>query len=119
MNPNDVAPMIVATTLILVGGGVALLRPIAKRLGDYLETMTRMKREEPKPVLDERVIETLDRIDQRLRLVEERQDFMDALISRPQARQLEPPSNQGSQRRLQARPDVLDYAGPDEPGGAS
>jgi len=81
MNPNDVAPMIIAATLILVGGGVALLRPITKRLGDYLETITRAGRQQP-PALEPRVVETLERIEDRLRLLEERQDFTDALLRR-------------------------------------
>jgi hypothetical protein len=112
MNPSDVAPMIVGVTLILVGGGVALLRPIAKRLGAYLETVTRAKRDEPKPVIDERMVETLERIEQRLRLVEERQDFTDALLSRQKARELEPDSGPGAERRLRAGADMLDYPGP-------
>lgn len=81
MNPNDVAPMIVGMTLILVGGGVVLLRPITRRLGDYLETITRARRQEP-PAVEPRVMETLERIEDRLRMLEERQDFTDALLRR-------------------------------------
>ena len=37
MNPQDVAPMIVFTTLIVVTGGVVLLRPLVRRLGDLID----------------------------------------------------------------------------------
>jgi hypothetical protein len=85
MNPNDVAPMIVATTLIIVTGAVALLRPIAKRLGAYLEAVTFEKQKQPQKTIEPRIVETLERMDERLRLLEERLDFTDSLLSRTAA----------------------------------
>ena len=84
MNPNDVAPMIVATTLIIVTGAVALLRPIAKRLGAYLEAVT-FEKQKPQKTIEPRIVETLDRMDERLRLLEERLDFTDSLLARPES----------------------------------
>jgi hypothetical protein len=84
MNPNDVAPMIVATTLIIVTGAVALLRPIAKRLGTYLEAMT-FDKQKPQTSIEPRIVETLERMDERLRLLEERLDFTDSLLARNEA----------------------------------
>jgi len=86
MNPSDVAPMVVAVTLTVVTGAVILLRPITKRLGDYLEALTRARRE-PEPSIEPRILETLDRIEERLRLVEERQEFTDALLRRGETRE--------------------------------
>ena len=40
---DNVAPMIVAVVLILTVGGVAVLRPIAKRISDLLELYARDK----------------------------------------------------------------------------
>jgi len=81
MNPNDIAPMIVGTTLILVTGGVVLLRPLTKRLGDYLETLTRARRA-PQAAIEPRIVETLERMEERLRMLEDRQDFTDSLLNR-------------------------------------
>ena len=36
---EDIAPFVVAITLILTVGGVAILRPISKRAGDLLASM--------------------------------------------------------------------------------
>jgi hypothetical protein len=109
MNPADIAPMVVAVTLIVVGGGVALLRPISKRLGAYLEAATRARREGP-PALEPRVMETLERIDERLRLVEERQDFTDALLNRPSRREriAAPARTSDDAAGRHAQADVLD-----------
>jgi len=80
MNPNDIGPMIAMLVLTVVVGAVILLRPITKRLGDLLEVMI-TERRRPVPSLEPRLQETLERIEERLRLVEEKQDFTDALIA--------------------------------------
>jgi len=81
MNPGDVAPMVVGLTLIVVTGGVLVLRPLARRLGDYLETLIASRRAEQSLPRDPRLQESLDRLEERLRLVEERQDFTDAMLA--------------------------------------
>jgi hypothetical protein len=76
-----IAPMIVMCTLILTTGGVLILRPIAKRLGGYLEAATQSKLR-PSPDADlARIHDVLSSIDGRLNQLEERQDFAEALIS--------------------------------------
>lgn len=82
MNPNDIAPMVMGLTFMVVGGGVLILRPIARRLGDYLEVLVANRRAQIQPSTDRRVVETLERVEERLRLIEERQDFTDAMLAR-------------------------------------
>lgn len=78
---EEIAPMIVMCTLILTTGGVLVLRPIAKRLGSFLDAVTAAKlRPSPEPDLV-RIHEVLSSIDSRLNQLEERQDFAEALIS--------------------------------------
>ena len=82
MNPSDIAPMVVGLTFMVVTGGVLILRPIAKRLGDYLETLAAARRAQLQQPTDRRLVETLERVEERLRLLEERQDFTDAMLAR-------------------------------------
>jgi hypothetical protein len=78
---DEIAPMLVLLTLILTTGGVILFRPLAKRLGDLLEIMAQQRRavrENDAGVQMREVVETLNA---RIALLEERQDFTDALLS--------------------------------------
>ena len=79
---NEVAPMIVAVVLFLTIGGVLVLRPIAKRIGDLLEIYARDRQAglegEVHQMRD--LVETLNA---RLQLLEERQDFTDRLLAAP------------------------------------
>ena len=79
---EDIAPFIVAVTLILTVGGVAILRPIAKRVGDLLEAMAKEKRE-PRRMLDDshRMVELMESLHARLERLEQRQDFTDSLLN--------------------------------------
>ena len=75
MNPNDVAPMVVAVVLVLTGGAVLLLRPLAKRLGSYLDMLVDERRRTGGPdpveqVPDTRVVNALDNLDRRLARLE-------------------------------------------------
>lgn len=45
MDWDVIAPMVIMVVLTLTVGGVLLLRPIAKRLGDIVELMLRGKQE--------------------------------------------------------------------------
>lgn len=74
------APMLVAVVLILTVGGVILLRPLSKRIGDLLEAMTD---ERKNPSLQEELHHIrghLDTLGSRLSLLEERQDFQEKLL---------------------------------------
>lgn len=78
---QELAPMIVMCTLILTTGGVLVLRPIATRLGSFLDAVTAAKLR-PSPEADlVRIHDVLSSIDGRLNQLEERQDFAEALIS--------------------------------------
>jgi hypothetical protein len=78
---DAIAPMIVACTLILTTGGVLVLRPIAKRLGLYLDAMTQARLRATPEADMARIHDVLSSIDGRLNQIEERQDFAEALIS--------------------------------------
>jgi hypothetical protein len=89
MNPQDIAPMILGLAMMATIGGVILFCPLTKRLGDLLELMIKERRTQPLP--DSRLKETLERMDERLHMLEERQDFTDALIAQPaRSRSLSP-----------------------------
>ena len=97
----DVAPAIVMITAILTTGGVLILRPIAKRLGMLLEVMTQQKLRAAaaEPGEQARIRELLTSIDSRLTLLEERQDFAEALISAGDTKLLSIQSAQHAQER--------------------
>ncbi|MET0398717.1 MAG: hypothetical protein ABW277_18145 [Longimicrobiaceae bacterium] len=77
--------MMVPITAILTTGTVMLLRPISKELGGLLQAMTqeRKLRAAPAPAAPDmtQVRDLLSNIDSRLSLMEERQDFAEALLS--------------------------------------
>lgn len=88
-----IAPMVVAIVMFLTIGGVLVLRPIAKHLGAYLEALTRQSLEGDHRADMAQLRDVLETIDQRLHLLEERQDFNDRLLaerSRDATRRLEP-----------------------------
>ncbi len=82
MDWDVIAPLITVVVLILTVGGVLLLRPIAKRLGDIAELMLREKREGAEGEL-RRMGDLLENVDARMRLLEERQDFTERLLGSP------------------------------------
>lgn len=75
-----IAPMVVAVVMFLTIGGVLILRPIAKHLGAYLEALTRQQLEGDRNAELNQLRDILETIDQRLHLLEERQDFNDRLL---------------------------------------
>jgi hypothetical protein len=96
---DQLAPMIVMCTLILTAGGVLILRPIAQRLGAFLDASTQNKLR-PSPDADlARIHDVLSSIDGRLNQLEERQDFAEALISASDPKMLSvPPSLRAPER---------------------
>lgn len=77
---NNVAPMIVAVVGCLTIGGVLVLRPIAKRVGDILEMMAREKQSGLGSDVGH-IRDLLETMNARLQLMEERQDFTERLLS--------------------------------------
>lgn len=102
MNPNDVAPMVAIVTLTVVTGGVLLLRPLVRRLGDLIQLMVEERRRELKPsqpAMDsERIVDVLESIENRLARLEEKQTFTDAILAggSPQARPRIPDATPGT-----------------------
>lgn len=91
MDWDIIAPMIVAIVLIVTAGGVAILRPLAKRVSELLELFARDRHHGVQHELVQ-VRELLETMDARLQLVEERQDFTERLLSSGETKQPEPGS---------------------------
>lgn len=77
---TEIAPMIVAVVLILTVGGVTLLRPIARRVGELLEIMARDKQSGLENDVGH-MRDLMETMNARLQLLEERQDFTERLLS--------------------------------------
>jgi hypothetical protein len=95
---EQIAPMIMGIVFTVTVGGVILLKPIANKLGHLLEAMAK-ERSEPRAVEELRHIrELLETMNGRLSLLEERQDFTDALLHDPdrRSRKLKGGSGEGS-----------------------
>jgi len=75
-----IAPMIVSIVLFLTIGGVLILRPLALRVSELLELYARDRTQGADRELAQ-VRELLESMDARLRLMEERQDFTERLLS--------------------------------------
>ncbi len=82
MDPEILAPLILTVVLTLTVGGVLLLRPIAKRLGDIVELMIRGRQGEGEGEL-RRIGDLLETVSARMALLEERQDFTERLLASP------------------------------------
>ena len=80
MDWDAIAPMIVAVVFILTVGGVAVLRPIAKRVSDLLELYARDKQSGLENDVGQ-IRDLLETMNARLQLIEERQDFTDRLLT--------------------------------------
>lgn len=92
---EEIAPMIVAVTLIVTIGGVSLLRPLSKRLGDLLELRAKQARGEIEDPKLDRMEQLFESMSSRLALLEERQDFNEALLrSRADRQELPSPKNE-------------------------
>ena len=91
MNSGDVAMMSVLITLIVTSGAVLILRPVAKRLGELLHAMTEQRLRQPQvqPEMAQ-IRDLLTGIDGRLSLLEERQDFAEALMASGERRGIQP-----------------------------
>jgi hypothetical protein len=83
MDPDSIAPMVMAMTLFITTGLVLILRPISKRLGSYLEVLAEERRRAnaAPPPDDTRVLNALENIERRMARLEERQAFTDALLA--------------------------------------
>lgn len=95
-----IAPMIVAIVMFLTVGGVILLRPLSRRLGDLLEAMAR-ERTEGLPRVEDQLGTMRDLLEaqgERIALLEERVDFTEALVGGEERRRLAGGDDPGSGR---------------------
>lgn len=101
MYSGDIVILTVMVTAIVTTGGVLIFRPISKRLGTLLEVMTQQKLRagHADPHDNVRIRELLTSIDSRLTLLEERQDFAEALISAGDTKLLSVQAAQHAQER--------------------
>lgn len=76
-----IAPMVISTVFILTVGGVILLRPVMKRLGALLDVLALQKTKSPDEE-NRRLRETVETMNERMTLMEERLDFAERLIGR-------------------------------------
>ena len=79
MNWDAIAPMVISVVFILTAGGVAILRPIAKRVSELLELYARDRHEGLESDVH-RLKDLLETMNARLHLMEERQDFSERLL---------------------------------------
>lgn len=77
------APMVFAVILTLTIGGVILLKPIANKLGHLLEAMAKEKNEPQLGPDIGHLRDLLETTNARLALLEERQEFTEALLNDP------------------------------------
>jgi len=77
---SEIAPMVVAIVFILTVGGVAILRPIAKRVSELLELYARDRQSGLENDVSQ-MRDLLETMNARLQLIEERQDFTDRLLT--------------------------------------
>jgi hypothetical protein len=90
------APMVIGVILTLTVGGVILLKPIANKLGHLLEAMAK---EKSAPQLGSEVghlRDLLETTNARLALLEERQEFTEALLNNPDRPRRRLESNTGT-----------------------
>ncbi|MBI4544750.1 MAG: hypothetical protein HY703_06130 [Gemmatimonadetes bacterium] len=81
MDWSNVAPMIVSVTLIVTIGAVILLRPLSKKLGDFLEAVT-LEKQKAGGSRDEGLLrQEMARLETRLSVVEERLNFAESLLT--------------------------------------
>lgn len=92
---ENIVMAIVTVTFFLTIGGVLVLRPIAKRVGDLLEVMTRERLDPSRAKEMEHVRDLLETINSRMSLIEERQEFTDRLLESGRRPRLESPDQTG------------------------
>lgn len=87
MESADIVGMVMGIFFFVTAGAVLILRPIAKRLGSYLEVLAeeRLNRRvvEPAPQAADtaRLAAALESIEHRLAKIEEQQEFTERLLA--------------------------------------
>ncbi|MHC4780940.1 MAG: hypothetical protein ACYTFG_20400 [Planctomycetota bacterium] len=76
---------LMTVTLTLTIGGVILLKPLMRNLGNFLQAKADERRGsfQGSPEDWDRLAGSLETLDERLQAIEERQDFTEKLLSKP------------------------------------
>jgi hypothetical protein len=76
---------LMTVTLVVTIGGVILLKPLMRNLGNYLEAKAGERKvlEDGTPADWDRLVSGLEAVEKRLQAIEERQDFTEKLLSKP------------------------------------
>lgn len=90
MDWDWIATMVMIMVVVATVGGVVLLFPVSRRLGALLEAMTQERRNSPevRSALT-RVRRSVEALEDRLELLEEKQDFTEKLLDDRNRRRLE------------------------------
>ncbi len=94
MNWEALAALVVPVVFIVTVGGVVLFRPLMKRLGTLLDAIA-LEKTRSSPAEVERLQDVIAAMNERMSLLEERQDFTERLIDRGTSR--------GSAERVEER----------------
>ncbi len=81
MEWEALAALVVPVVLIVTVGGVVLFRPLMKRLGTLLDAIA-LEKTRSSPAEVERLQDVIAAMNERMSLLEERQDFTERLIDR-------------------------------------
>ena len=76
------APMLVMIVGIMTAGGVIIFRPLSSRLAELLSVLTQERLKGASTQENLRLQETIAMLEQRLSLLEERQNFAESLLDR-------------------------------------
>jgi hypothetical protein len=100
-----IVPMIFAVILTLTIGGVILLKPMSNKLGTLLEAMAKEKNEPQLSNEISHIRDLLETTNARLALLEERQEFTEALLSDPERRRARLPGVASQESQDSGRPE--------------
>lgn len=75
-----IAPMVISIAFFVTVGGVLVLRPISKRVGDLLEAYARDRQSGLEGEIHQ-LRDLLETVSARMELMEDRQDFAERLLS--------------------------------------
>jgi tetrahydromethanopterin S-methyltransferase subunit G len=94
MDSEDIVGMVMGIFFFVTTGAVLILRPIAKRLGSYLEVLAEERRNRRVPQAAvapdaARLAAVLESIEHRLAKIEEQQEFTERLLAERNAPQIQ------------------------------
>ena len=96
MDWDWIALMVMIMVVVATVGGVVLLLPVSRKLGGLLEAMTRERQDSPQVrSAIARLRQSIDTLEDRLELLEEKQDFTEDLLRDRNRKSLPGPQEEG------------------------